>query len=194
MPKKIGDGQPRTPQFMRAWRVYRTMTQLEVAERLGTTETSIGRIELGDQPYTQESIEAIARVLRCRVIDLLKGPPKRMCSGKARPGKLVPFLPLPGEAAPPSTRDNRSLCASSASLMRICDQSLAQFLARPEEGNCPFGHNDLLSGAGIAPRPARSLPGRKDAKSAKLDAVAIGESRDDFLEDRIDDLQHVGPI
>jgi len=26
--------------------------------------------------------EAIARVLRCRVIDLLKGPPKRMCSGK----------------------------------------------------------------------------------------------------------------
>lgn len=51
------------------------MTLRDLAEACHTTQTSISRIERGVQPYTQGSLEAIARALRCRPSDLLSRAP-----------------------------------------------------------------------------------------------------------------------
>lgn len=49
--------------FIREWRVFRKMSQQKLADRIGTSKTSISRIETNDQSYTQEILEAIAETL-----------------------------------------------------------------------------------------------------------------------------------
>lgn len=82
--------------FIRAWRVYREMSQEELAERVGEylleneisekgyTYASIGRMENGRMPYSQPIMEGIAKALGVTVAMLISTPP-----------------PKPGEPMPP---------------------------------------------------------------------------------------------
>lgn len=61
--------------FIRQWREFRGLSQEKLGELIGTTGTSISRIENGEQPYTQDTLEAIARVLKTDVESLLRRDP-----------------------------------------------------------------------------------------------------------------------
>lgn len=70
--------------FIRAWRKYRGLSLRRLADRLeldGPNDTvshaSIGRIENGDQPYSQPILEALAVALDCSVTDLLSVDPTK---------------------------------------------------------------------------------------------------------------------
>lgn len=70
--------------FVREWRKYRGLSLRKLADRIelhGPNETfshaSIGRIENGEQPYTQPVIEALAEALDVSVSDLLTVDPSK---------------------------------------------------------------------------------------------------------------------
>lgn len=70
-----------TPTYIRQWRQHRNLTLEQVKERLenlhaiGITRTSLSRIELGKQPYSQPILEAIADVLETDPASLLMRDP-----------------------------------------------------------------------------------------------------------------------
>lgn len=64
----------RRPAFIRQWRKFRKVTQADLAAALGMSEGNLSHIENGKQPYIQDHMEAIARILRCEVADLLRSP------------------------------------------------------------------------------------------------------------------------
>lgn len=49
--------------FIREWRLHRGLKQAELADRAGTTEPTISRLESGKIAYTQKMIEALAQAL-----------------------------------------------------------------------------------------------------------------------------------
>lgn len=53
----------RVSHFIREWRQYRGLKQAELAERAGTTEATVSRLESGKMAYTQKMIEALAAAL-----------------------------------------------------------------------------------------------------------------------------------
>ena len=64
------------PTFIRAWRQKRGLTLEALASRIGTTHTTLSRIERGLQPYSQALLEAIAEALApCTPADLLMRDP-----------------------------------------------------------------------------------------------------------------------
>lgn len=74
----------RRPTFIKAWRRHRDKLtlaklseRLEVEESYEVSEGQLSRIERGEQPYTQDLLEAIARVLRCEPQDLIMRDPER---------------------------------------------------------------------------------------------------------------------
>jgi transcriptional regulator with XRE-family HTH domain len=75
MASRIASGRPRRPTFVRQWRQHRGLTQKELADRLETSAASISRLEKGDQPYSQETLEAIADALDCEPQDLISHEP-----------------------------------------------------------------------------------------------------------------------
>jgi transcriptional regulator with XRE-family HTH domain len=77
MASKISSAGPRHPHFIKEWRAHRALTQPQLAERLGTSKQSISRIEKGEQPYTQESLEALAQALDCTPADLISRDPRQ---------------------------------------------------------------------------------------------------------------------
>lgn len=70
-----------TPTYIRQWRQHRNLTLEQVKERLenlheiGITRTSLSRIELGKQPYSQPILEALADVLETDPASLLMRDP-----------------------------------------------------------------------------------------------------------------------
>lgn len=68
---------------IRAWRKKRGLSLRELANRLESepggepiiSHASIGRIETGKQPYSQEILEALAVALNCTPADLLERDP-----------------------------------------------------------------------------------------------------------------------
>lgn len=64
----------RRPAFIKQWRKFRKVTQARLAEALDMSEGNLSNIENGKQPYIQDHMEAIARILRCEVADLLRSP------------------------------------------------------------------------------------------------------------------------
>lgn len=62
--------------FIRKWRKARRLKAASVAESLGTTETTIYRIEAGTEPYTQYSLEGLASILQVPAADLLGRDPE----------------------------------------------------------------------------------------------------------------------
>lgn len=65
MSKRIGFQKPRQRRrtFIKEWREYRGLSQEALGERLDTSGASISRIENGTQPYTQDTLEALAEAL-----------------------------------------------------------------------------------------------------------------------------------
>lgn len=61
--------------FIKEWRLYRKLSQGDLAEQLETSVASISRIESGTQPYTQDVLEALSRVLETDPASLLMRNP-----------------------------------------------------------------------------------------------------------------------
>lgn len=65
--------------YIRQWREYRgyslrslaNMMEREPGGELITSHANLGRIEKGQQPYSEEILEALAHALQCSVTDLL---------------------------------------------------------------------------------------------------------------------------
>lgn len=72
-----------TPTYIRQWRNHRNLTLDQVSERLlhlhdiRITKTSLSRIELGKQPYSQPILEALADVLETDPASLLMRDPSQ---------------------------------------------------------------------------------------------------------------------
>jgi transcriptional regulator with XRE-family HTH domain len=67
--------------YIKEWRKFRGLTLAQLSDRLAVEETveisdgQLSRIERSQQPYSQDLLEAIARVLRCEPADLLMRDP-----------------------------------------------------------------------------------------------------------------------
>ena len=77
MSKRIGFQKPRARRrtFIREWREYPGLSQEALGERLETSGASISRIENGTQPYTQDTLEALADALMTDPASLLMRNP-----------------------------------------------------------------------------------------------------------------------
>lgn len=80
--------------FIREWRTYRKLSLRKLADRMEsepgvqlTSHSNIDRIEKGEQPYTQDIIEAIADALEVSVTELLTVDP-------SKDGEVVDLLHL----------------------------------------------------------------------------------------------------
>lgn len=61
--------------YIAEWRLYRDdMSQEQLANRIGSTKSSISRWETGDRDITSSALGAIAEALRCEVPDLYRDP------------------------------------------------------------------------------------------------------------------------
>lgn len=63
--------------FIKEWREFRDLTQEQVADRLGISPTTFGRIENGKVPYNQDFLEEAAFALMCEPWDLLNRDPSK---------------------------------------------------------------------------------------------------------------------
>lgn len=67
------------PTFIKHWRIHRGLTQAQLADKVSMhqelSHVSISRIEKGQQPYTQHTIELIAEALETDVVSLLSRDP-----------------------------------------------------------------------------------------------------------------------
>ena len=88
--------------FLREWRQFREMTQEEAAEAIGIMDRSnLARHELGHYPYSQDLLEAAARVYQCEPWDILNVNPLNT-QPEAAPAAGVPreFIRVFEEATP----------------------------------------------------------------------------------------------
>jgi transcriptional regulator with XRE-family HTH domain len=75
MAKRYKSSAPAGVHFLRHWREYRGLNQDQVAAAIGISKASVSRIENGITPYTQDTVEACARIFGCTVADLVSRPP-----------------------------------------------------------------------------------------------------------------------
>lgn len=61
--------------FIREWRIYRTLTQERLADRVDTSPANISQIENAKQGYTQGMLEALADALNTDPASLLMRNP-----------------------------------------------------------------------------------------------------------------------
>lgn len=88
----------RSPTFIRDWRKYRRVTLEKLSDMLSMqleveiSDGQLSRIERGESPYTQDTLEALARVLDTTPSHLLNIDPNRPAQQP-----LSDFLGLPPE-------------------------------------------------------------------------------------------------
>jgi transcriptional regulator with XRE-family HTH domain len=75
MARRYKTGTPARRHFLRHWREHRGFSQDQLADAIGISKASVSRVENGITPYTQDVVEAYARVLGCTVADLVSRPP-----------------------------------------------------------------------------------------------------------------------
>lgn len=74
--RQLRDNMPmRQKHFIREWRKYRGLTQVQFAERIGMNQGHLSRIEKGQRPYDQEFLERAATELNCDPADLIMRDP-----------------------------------------------------------------------------------------------------------------------
>lgn len=61
--------------FIKEWRLYRGLTQDQLADRLEISKATLSRIESAKQPYTQDTLEALADAMLCEPADLIMRDP-----------------------------------------------------------------------------------------------------------------------
>ena len=76
MPARVGNPSRRRRHFIKEWHDFRGLSQQELANLVGTTKTSISRIEALKQGYTQDMLEVIADSLGTHVGTLLSRLPQ----------------------------------------------------------------------------------------------------------------------
>lgn len=78
MPKRIGyqKNRARLKTYIKEWREFRNLSQDALGERLETSGSMISRIENGETPYTQDTLEALADALQTEPASLLMRNPK----------------------------------------------------------------------------------------------------------------------
>ena len=59
------------PLLLRAKRESRDWTQADLAERMGVSDATVGRVENGKQNWTQDFLQEAAKVFGCHWLDLL---------------------------------------------------------------------------------------------------------------------------
>lgn len=62
---------------IKEWRIYRDLTQEQLAERIGVTHGTISQLETGRINYTQPTLEALAEELRCTPGELVTVDPNQ---------------------------------------------------------------------------------------------------------------------
>jgi len=75
MPPRVAFNPQRRRHFIREWRKHRGLTLERLAERLETSAGNISRIEKGQQPYTQDFLEAVAEALSTDPASLIMRDP-----------------------------------------------------------------------------------------------------------------------
>jgi transcriptional regulator with XRE-family HTH domain len=74
MPKRIATA-ARGSTFLRQWREHRGLNLDRMAKQVGQSVSTLSRVEKGLTPYSQDFIEAYARILDCHPADFLLRPP-----------------------------------------------------------------------------------------------------------------------
>ncbi len=77
--RRVGKGAPKGYLLpsLREIRKEQMLTQQEVADRAGYSKTAISKLENGYSGARRETIQALARVLGVRPIDLIGGKPSK---------------------------------------------------------------------------------------------------------------------
>jgi transcriptional regulator with XRE-family HTH domain len=65
----------RRPNYIKAWRKFRKLTQAQLADELGIAQGSLSDLENAQFDYVQGTLERIAKALRCEPSDLIGRPP-----------------------------------------------------------------------------------------------------------------------
>lgn len=66
------------PNFLRAWREFREMTQAELAERVGTNQNMIGYLESGERGLSAKWLRKLAPALNTTPGHLLDHDPREL--------------------------------------------------------------------------------------------------------------------
>lgn len=61
--------------FIKEWRLYRGLTQQQMADRVGIDKSYLSKIENGKKRYDQPFLEAASEVLGCSPADLIQRDP-----------------------------------------------------------------------------------------------------------------------
>ena len=77
--------------YIRQWREHIGITQEELAARTGLSPGYISLLETGERGYTQDSLERLAKALRCVPGELLNVDPERDASFMALLETLKPL-------------------------------------------------------------------------------------------------------
>jgi transcriptional regulator with XRE-family HTH domain len=77
MAKTSNTRRSRNSVFLREWRAFRGLTQIEAAERIGIDQSTIAKLELGKLPYNEDILDRIAFAYGCEPSDLLTNNPLR---------------------------------------------------------------------------------------------------------------------
>ena len=67
--------------FVRAYRLRAGLSQEELGQRIGWSDSTVSLLENQKIPYNQELLEAIAREVGCDAADLLTKDPNREADG-----------------------------------------------------------------------------------------------------------------
>lgn len=68
------DAAPEVRVYLAEWRETKFPTQQLLADAMGTTTPTISRIETGDREWGKGYLEALAHLVKCRVVDLFRKP------------------------------------------------------------------------------------------------------------------------
>jgi len=83
---KVRSKEDRKPTFLREWRKFRELSQDRVIERLELeaeypfSKGQLSRVERGEQPYSQDLLEALSGIYGCESADLLNRDPYAQAS------------------------------------------------------------------------------------------------------------------
>lgn len=61
--------------FLREWRIFRGLTQQQLADKLGTSKGYLSDLERGLRRYNQDLLEKAAEELQCKPADLISRDP-----------------------------------------------------------------------------------------------------------------------
>jgi transcriptional regulator with XRE-family HTH domain len=67
----------RHPFYLKQWRLYRGLSQQQLADRLESSKGYISDLERGVRRYNQDLLEALAYALMCEPADLLMRDPTK---------------------------------------------------------------------------------------------------------------------